>query len=691
MNQEIATVFRPLQHSALGAAVISPDYRLIRVNPALLQLLGYSDDEMLQQRLKKFTDPDQRACHAAQLAALLAGKISDFDLHIDLLAQDGSRVNTHLSVTPVIDLDHNVCGAVMLVVDVTADILRELELKKMYQAVESSGSAVVITNQQGLIEYANSRFTDITGYLPAEVIGKTPAILRSESTPDSTYKELWSNLAAGQKWRGSLYNRRKNGTHYWALQSISPVHDARGQLVNIVSVSEDITAMKEHERQMEQLAYFDPLTQLGNRRNFREKLDEVICMPGERYQGLLLLDLDGFKQINDSMGHEAGDHLLMTIANRLNYAVESPSSAYRLGGDEFTVILRNLPSLDALRQQVIELIELISQPVRLGTRDIKVTVSIGITLINLDSSDTSSLLRNADLAMYAAKGKGRNTYQFYEPEMNLAARRNMTLELDLRIALEQSQFHLMYQPQVSLETGEVTGVEALIRWRHPDNGMISPIEFIPKAEETGLIVPIGRWVLEEACKAACCIQQAGIGPVRMAVNLSARQFDTRLVDTVSEVLEATGLAPEYLELEITEGVLMENHQLAMGTLQQLRDLGITLAIDDFGTGYSSLSYLKKMPVDILKIDRSFVQDIPGDKDDVAITTTILSMANRLGLDVIAEGIETREQLSFLQQHTCMTGQGFLFSPPIHLNALIETCQLQLIQTECFDDSEPALA
>lgn len=685
MKQEIATVFRPLQHSALGAAVISPEYRLIRVNPALQALLGYEKEAMESHYLKNFTARDQRACHAAQLADLLAGKINDFDLRVDLLAADGTRVNTHLSVTPIIDLDHKVCGAVMLVVDVTADLQRDLELKKMYQAVESSGSAVVITNHKGIIEYANTRFTDITGYLPDEVIGQTPALLRSENTPDSTYKELWANLSAGQKWRGSLYNRRKNGTHYWALQSISPVHDDRGELVNIVSVSEDITAMKEHERQMEQLAYFDPLTQLGNRRNFREKLDEVICMPGERYQALLLLDLDGFKQVNDSMGHEAGDNLLITIGKRLRYVVEAPSTVYRLGGDEFTVILRNLPSLDSLRQRVDAIIELVSQPMRLGTRDIKVTASVGITLVNMDSSDTSSLLRNADLAMYSAKQKGRNTYQFYDPQMNIAARRAMTLELDLRIALEQSQFHLMYQPQISLETGELLGMEALIRWRHPENGMISPAEFIPKAEETGLIVPIGLWVLEEACQAAVQIQQQGLPPIKVAVNLSARQFDTRLVETVARVLEQTGLSPEYLELEITEGVLMDNLQLAMGTLQALRDMGITLAIDDFGTGYSSLSYLKKMPVDILKIDRSFVQDIPDDQDDVAITTTIISMADQLGLSVIAEGIETREQMHFLQQHTCVIGQGFLFSPPLPLEELIETHQLSLIQQECFAD------
>jgi len=685
MKQEIATVFRPLQHSALGAAVISPEYRLIRINPALLTLLGYALSEMEHQPLKQFTAREQRACHARQLAELLAGKLSDFDLRVDLLAADGERVNTHLSVTPIFDLDHKVCGAVMLVVDVTADLIRDLELKKMYQAVESSGSAVVITDSRGIIEYANTRFTDITGYLPDEVIGQTPALLRSEDTPDSTYKELWGSLAAGQKWRGSLYNRRKNGTHYWALQSISPVHDDLGNLVNIVSVSEDITAMKEHERQMEQLAYFDPLTQLGNRRNFREKLDEVISMPGERYQALLLLDLDGFKQINDSMGHEAGDNLLITIAKRLRYAVEAPSTVYRLGGDEFTVILRNVPSLDALRQRVGELIELLSQPMRLGTRDIKVTVSIGITLINMDSSDSSSLLRNADLAMYSAKEKGRNTYQFYDPQMNIAARRAMTLELDLRIALEQSQFHLMYQPQISLETGELLGMEALIRWRHPESGMISPAEFIPKAEETGLIVPIGLWVLEEACRAAKKIQTLGLPPIKVAVNLSARQFDTRLVDTVARVLKETGLAAQYLELEITEGVLMDNLQLAMGTLQELRDMGITLAIDDFGTGYSSLSYLKKMPVDILKIDRSFVQDIPDDPDDAAITTTIISMARQLGLSVIAEGIETSDQMEFLQQHTCVIGQGFLFSPPLPLPELIETHQLGLIQQDCFID------
>ncbi|MBY4676477.1 putative bifunctional diguanylate cyclase/phosphodiesterase [Marinobacterium arenosum] len=671
MNKEIAAVFRPLLHTSVGAAIISNDYLLAQVNPALAELLGYRAEQLQRMPLRELTAKGQRACHAADLERLMAGEIDTFDLRVDLVGAEQQLVHTHLSVTPLFDEQQRICAALMLVVDVTTEIRHGLELKKLFQAVESSGSAVVITDARGRIEYANSRFTDITGYHLDEVRGQTPAILRSENTSDSTYRELWGNLKAGQKWRGTLYNRRKNGTHYWALQSISPIHDERGTLVNIVSVSEDITAMKDHERQMEQLAYFDPLTQLGNRRNFREKLSEVLHQPCENYQALLLLDLDEFKQINDTLGHDAGDTLLTTIANRLRFCIEAPSTVYRLGGDEFTVILRDLPTLEGLKHKAQQVIDLLAQPMRIGTRELRITVSIGITLIHLDSTDSSALLRNADLAMYAAKERGRNNFQFFSPDMNVEARRSMTLEHDLRNAIEQHQLYLVYQPQVSLQSGRVQALEALIRWRHPTEGVVAPNDFIPKAEQTGLIKPIGRWVLEQACHSARQIQQLGLPPLKMSVNLSARQFDDeQLVDQISEILDQTGLEPRYLELEITEGVLMDNLQQAARILQRLRAMGIRIAIDDFGTGYSSLNYLKKMPVDVLKIDRSFVMEIPAEKDDMAITTTIITMAGQLGLSVVAEGIETREQLAFLQQQQCATGQGFLFSPPVSLEQFL---------------------
>lgn len=688
MTTELERTFRPLLNSALGSAVISSDFHLMRVNTVLADLLGYPVADMEDKPLRDISARGQRACHSVDLEKLFRGEIDSFNLRVDLIAANQALINTQLSVVPVHDQDNHVCAAIMQVVDVTDDVKRDLELKKMYQAVESSGSAVVITDKSGHIEYANSRFTDITGYLFAEVQGQTPAILRSENTPDSTYKELWGNLAAGQKWRGSLYNRRKNGTHYWALQSISPIHDEQGDLVNIVSVSEDITAMKDHERQMEQLAYYDPLTQLGNRRNFRERLEEVIHIPTDRYNALLLLDLDDFKQINDTLGHEAGDNLLTTVANRLRFTVEAPSTVYRLGGDEFTIIMRNLPNVDALKRKVNEITALLCQPLKLGSREIQVTVSIGVTLIGIDSADSSSLLRNADLAMYTAKDKGRNNYQLYTPEMNIAARQAMTLELDLRMALEQNQFYLMYQPQVELGSGEIIGIEALIRWRHPSNGIVAPNDFIGKAEETGLIIPLGLWVLKQACRAAKQIQAQGLPPLKVAVNLSAKQFNDQLVPSIHTVLKETGLAPEFLELEITEGVLMDNLQQAASTLQQLRDMGITLAIDDFGTGYSSLSYLKKMPVDILKIDRSFVQEIPHNKDDMAITNTIISMANQLGLSVIAEGIETEQQLEFLKEQECVIGQGYLFSPPVPFEQFMTAYRLDQTHKDSFSPLFP---
>jgi EAL domain-containing protein (putative c-di-GMP-specific phosphodiesterase class I) len=343
---------------------------------------------------------------------------------------------------------------------------------------------------------------------------------------------------------------------------------------------------------------------------------------------------------------------------------------FRLGGDEFSILMEQLDSLDTLRERVSEMIALLSQPMEVGTHELQTSASIGITLIGIDACDNSGLLRNADLAMYRAKRAGRNTYAFFNHSMNTEARRTLTLEHDLRHALEQGELHLHYQPQVELSSGQIIGMEALLRWQHPIDGNVPPDEFIPIAEETGMILPIGRWVLEQACTTAARIRRLYGRPFRMAVNLSARQFeDPDLILQIDQILADTGLPGEYLELEITESLLVNNFVHINDILRQLRRRGITIAVDDFGTGYSSLNYLKKLEVNQLKIDRSFVQDIPGDRDDVAITSTIILMARQLGLDVIAEGIETAQQQHFLLQQGCRTGQGFYFSRPVPFSQL----------------------
>lgn len=545
-----------------------------------------------------------------------------------------------------------------------AHLARKLKLFK--NAVENTGSAVVITNANGEIEYANTRFSDMTGYNLSEIKGESTSLLRSNMTPEATYTELWNTIRHQKKWHGTLLNKRKDGSTYWSLQNISPIHDELGNITNFVSVSEDISQIKAHDQQLEKMAYYDPLTDLGNRRNFRRTLDQYLHSPSHTGpHTLLLLDLDHFKQINDTMGHEAGDALLNTIANRLCYCVSDNASVFRLGGDEFTIIFQDLHERDAIINSVNELLTLLAQPVQIGFHDVRITVSIGITLIGVDSQDASDLLRNADLAMYHAKQLGRNTFAFYETYMDEKAQHILSIEHDLRNALASNQLSLAYQPQVNAQDGRISAIEALLRWQHPTRGAIPPDDFIPYAEETGAIIPIGRWVLLEACNAAKQLQAEGLPHLKVCVNLSARQFDDPdLIEHIKEALATSGLAPHWLELEITESMLMRDMQYAIDTLNRIKMMGISLAIDDFGTGYSSLSHLKKMPVDLLKVDRSFLHDIPKDKDNIAITSTIIAMAKQLGLSVVAEGVETKEQMRFLQDIDCTLMQGFLFSRPI---------------------------
>ncbi|WP_432696986.1 putative bifunctional diguanylate cyclase/phosphodiesterase [Marinobacterium sp. YM272] len=666
---EAEAALQSLQSSPLGACILDVHGRCQGSNPALTSLISLSPS--LPQTHDFFLHSASANQLLSQLNVLFSGTQASFSLNQYRLYGDES-LDLQLHASAIHNQQGEVCAALVLVQDDRIHRKRELELKQFSNAVENSGSAVVITDARGHIEYINPRFSDITGYDLYEVIGRKPSFLKSGNTPDEVYANLWGTVLSHRKWRGTLHNRRKDGLLYWSFQSISPIVDEDGKLTNIVSVSDDITQLKEHQQQMERLAFFDPLTDLGNRRHFRDQLEELIGSPGDKLNALLLLDLDHFKKINDTMGHEAGDTLLRTVANRLRFCINTPHTVFRLGGDEFAVLLRNLSSLDVIRRYCDDIIELLAQPLDIRMHQVRVTVSVGITLVGIDAMDVSGLLRNGDLAMYRAKHVGRNTYQFYTAEMNAAAHRAMTLEHDLRRALDRNELELVYQPQIDLQSGEMIGMEALMRWYHPTEGAISPAEFIPMAEETGLIIQMGRWALWQACRDGCRVRHQLQRDIHIAVNISARQFDDQgLASCIESVLADTGLPPHALELEITEGLMMEDYRHSLTLLQKLRGLGISLAIDDFGTGYSSLSYLKKMPVQVLKIDRSFVQGLPEDRDDLAITSTIILMARQLGLQVLAEGIESEEQRQYLVASGCRMGQGFLFDRPQPVQAVIE--------------------
>ena len=426
------------------------------------------------------------------------------------------------------------------------------------------------------------------------------------------------------------------------------------------------------EQRLAQLAHFDALTGLANRSLFQDRLAQAIARAhrSERRIALLFLDLDRFKEINDSLGHEAGDRVLQEAGARLRRNLREGDSVARLGGDEFTVILEDVESTEQVRGVAQKLLHAFAEPMAFAGRDLFVTLSIGVALYPRDGEDAESLLKHADTAMYKAKTEGRDNFQFYAAAMSAAANERLSMEGRLRQALERGEFLLHYQPVVRLASGEISSVEALLRWQHPDEGLVPPARFIGAAEQNGLIVPIGAWVLQEACAQAARWQAAGLRPVRVAVNLSARQFrKAGLVETIRGALHAAALHPQWLMLEITESLLMENPAAGGAVMEAVKALGAHMVLDDFGTGYSSLAYLKHFPLDVIKIDRSFVRDIPADADDAAIVRATIGLASSLGMLTTAEGVETREQLAFLQAHGCRYGQGFLFSPAVEADAL----------------------
>src|SRR6185369_9662107 len=434
----------------------------------------------------------------------------------------------------------------------------------------------------------------------------------------------------------------------------------------------DISKRKKAEEEIQQLAYYDTLTRLPNRALLYDRMSQAIALANRnrRYVGILFLDLDRFKVINDTLGHVAGDRLLKTVAERLSSSVRESDTVSRLGGDEFIVVLSSLAHDDDITNAAEKILTVISGAIMIDNREIFTTASIGIAIFPNDGTDINILLKNADIAMYQAKDQGRNNFQFFSKEMNVKALEHLMLETSLRRALEREELFLVYQPQLNLNTGEVVGMEALLRWRHPDLGDLLPAEFIPLAEETGLIIPIGEWVLKAACAQNKSWQDSGYLPLRMAVNISGGQFrQQNFVEMVAGILKETGLEAARLELELTESMVMHNASATVTLLCELKTMGVSLSIDDFGTGYSSLSYLKHFPIDRVKIDRSFVRDITSNPDDAAIAAAIIAMSHSLNLKVTAEGVEHQEQLEFLSSRGCDEIQGFLLTPPLSAEGL----------------------
>jgi diguanylate cyclase (GGDEF)-like protein/PAS domain S-box-containing protein len=558
-------------------------------------------------------------------------------------------------------------GILMTIRDLSRARQTQEKLSQSAAVFESTIEGIMITDPDLNIIAINPAFTNITGYTEAEAIGETPRLLKSERHKRDFYRELWDLLNKNEGWQGEIWNRRKNGEIYPEWLTISIVRDDNGKISNYIGVFSDISQLKQSQTRLEFLAHHDPLTSLPNRLLFGARLEHAIerARRNEAMVALLFLDLDRFKHINDSLGHTVGDALLEAVAQRFTELTREDDTVARLGGDEFVILMEEIDDSEYAAVLAEKIIKSLSAPFNVLEHELFVGTSIGISLFPQDGDNVEQLLSNADSAMYRAKDLGRSNYQFYTKELTAHAFEHMLLGGQLRKAIEQEQFVIHYQPQIDLINNKVIGVEALIRWQHPEHGLIPPGQFIPLAEDTNLIIPLGDWVLREACKQANSWLDAGIEFGYISVNVAGPQIhQDSLLKTVSEILTETKLPPERLELEITETFIMEQDAPAIELLLSLRRLGVSLAIDDFGTGYSSLSYLKQLPVNKLKIDRSFVNDLPEDENDAAITRAIIALGHSMLFTVIAEGVETETQRNFLIKEGCEQAQGYLYSKPV---------------------------
>ncbi|MFL6640086.1 MAG: EAL domain-containing protein [Paraburkholderia graminis] len=632
------------------------------------QVVGKSDADMPWRAFAELLNAHDRE--------VVGTGVPKMNFEVDVVI-DGVHRTTVTSKLPFTDGDGRVIGVLGSYTDITERKRADLALRLQSRALDASVNAILITAPSpagNLIEYVNPAFMRITGYDPAEVIGHDCRVLQRDDREQEGVALIREALAANREVSAVVRNYRKDGALFWNQLFIAPVPDAEGIITHHIGVINDVTDLMRYQEQLEYQANYDSLTRLPNRNLLRDRLQHALIVAQRQHKGVavVFMDLDGFKNVNDSLGHSVGDRLLGVVAERLARCTRTSDTVARHGGDEFVVVMTDTVDEQSLIAWMERVRASISEPVWLDGTELYVGCSLGASLFPQDGDDAETLMKKADLAMYRAKDMGRNTFQFYQPEMNASAGARLNLERRLRRALRDNQFLLHYQPQVDIHTGRIVGTEALVRWRDPEVGLVPPSSFIPVAEESGLIGPLSEWVLREACRQNKAWQDLGLPPARVSVNLSARVFQQRdIAKLVMQVLDETGLEPRYLELELTESAIMRNAEEAVSMLNELSALGIGLAIDDFGTGYSSLSYLKRFPVDRLKIDRSFVSDIGISGDDETITSAIIALAHSLKLQVIAEGVETSAQLDFLKERACDEMQGFYFAKPLSTDAISE--------------------
>jgi diguanylate cyclase (GGDEF)-like protein/PAS domain S-box-containing protein/hemerythrin-like metal-binding protein len=655
--------------------ILDAEGRLVQMNPAGLRMIEADHAEQaIGQLVLDLIAPEHREAFAELHDRVIAGKSAQ--LEYEIIGIKGGRrwVDTH--AVPMKEADGQTVHLA-----VTRDIQERKQAEhqlRIAATVFESQEGMMVTDANQIILRVNKAFTRITGYTAMDALGKKPRMLKSGRHDQAFYEAIWANLHKTGNWEGEIWNRRKNGEIYPEYLAIAAVKNPNGVVTHFVGTLTDITLRKASEEEIERLAFYDPLTQLPNRRLLQERLKSALASSHRSGQkgALLFIDLDNFKALNDTLGHDMGDLLLQQVAARLNACVRENDTVARLGGDEFVIMLEDLSELtygslnqsETIGQKILAAVNL---PFKLGTQEYLSTSSIGIALFD-GHEHSDELLKRADIAMYQAKNSGRNALRFFDPQMQHLINARVSLEDNLRKALAHQQFILHYQIQVD-SSGYTQGAEALLRWLHPERGLISPAEFIPLTEETGLILPIGHWVLDSACAQLATWQHSAVtNALVISVNVSAKQFfQADFAAQVHACIQRHCINPNLLKLELTESILIKNIEDTIAIMHTLRDIGVQFSLDDFGTGYSSLQYLKKLPFAQLKIDQSFIREIASDKEDQAIVRTIIAMATSLNLNVIAEGVETTEQLQILQNLGCTHYQGYLFSRPVTIENLEE--------------------
>ena len=662
------------ENAVEGIYQTTVDGRYLRVNPALARMYGFDRPAELIASLtdiagQLYVDPASRA----EFARLMAhdGVVKDFQAQV--YRRDRSVIWIEENARCVRDHDGGILYYEGMVTDITVRMAAEEKIRLLATVFESVSEGILVIDRGFKVCAANPAYLAITGHEPGRLLGQPPLLSMPGFDESGLIERICAEADLTGRWRGELNCVRPDYVPFSAWVSVTTVRGPSGDTEFYVLACSDITERRQQEERIRYQANFDGLTNLPNRRMLHERLSQALrAAPEDERLAVAFLDLDRFKQVNDSLGHRAGDELLRQVAKRLRSCCGAADTVGRYGGDEFVMIVPNIGERFSAALLADKLLYAFSDPFRLPERELFCSPSIGIAFYPEDADSADGLIRCADLAMYQCKRSAPRRFSLYTPEMRTRSVQRLDLEHDLRNALQRSEFTLYYQPKIDLETGRIAGAEALIRWRHPTLGLVSPADFIPIAEETGLIAEIGEWTLRQACRQTREWRHVGIILETMAVNLSPRQFnDSHLVRLVRQILDETELPPDYLELELTEGAMMDDTGRAVEILRRLKALGVRLAIDDFGTGYSSLAYLKRFPIDTIKIDRSFIRDVARNATDTAIIDTIIGLAGSLGFTVVGEGVETAEQALVLMERNCRYSQGYLFGKPVPPDAFAE--------------------